>query len=82
MQCSSPPTSPIRVSTGVNTGRSLLWPSENMAITQSDTSLRGTQQAVLPTSNKSEKKKNRKPCRCCHNHCGSERFVCLFSYHT
>jgi len=44
-----------------------------MAITQSDTSLRGTQQAVLPTSNKSEKKKNRKPCRCCHNHCGGER---------
>lgn len=68
VQC-SPPSPPLLSSIGVNTGRSLLWPTENLAITQSDTALRGTQQAVLPKALKAnEKKKTRKWCKCCQ-HC-------------
>ncbi|XP_066930576.1 SCL-interrupting locus protein homolog [Clytia hemisphaerica] len=71
----SPPSPPL-ISTGVNTGRSLLWPTENLAITQSDTSLRGTQQAVLPNSStkpahdvkRLSNNNNNKPCPCCRNH--------------
>ena len=65
VQCSSS-TPSTAVSIGVNTGKSLLWPTVNMASTHSDMTPRGVMQAEGMNSQSTGGKK--KGCHCCH-HC-------------